>query len=220
MRKVLPIILIVVGLVVFAIGVITGVQSVTSSLSSIGTPVKTPGTTTVQLQPGKYMVYENRGNRPSQMADPTVPAEGVTVSGPTGRLEVACAYCGASRTTVSINNLTYVGVASFTVTESGDYQVNVNGDGQEVVVGPSLGSTFGTVFAGFGLAGLGAFIALAGLVWLIAGLILGHREPAVQPGAQPAAASAVGGWYPDPQDPGQWRWWDGREWTDQRAPRS
>ena len=27
------------------------------------------------------------------------------------------------------------------------------------------------------------------------------------------------GWHPDPDDPNQWRYWDGERWTDQRAPR-
>jgi hypothetical protein len=27
------------------------------------------------------------------------------------------------------------------------------------------------------------------------------------------------GWHPDPNDPTQWRWWDGEEWTDKRSPR-
>lgn len=26
------------------------------------------------------------------------------------------------------------------------------------------------------------------------------------------------GWYPDPERPGQQRWWDGNQWTDHRAP--
>ncbi len=26
------------------------------------------------------------------------------------------------------------------------------------------------------------------------------------------------GWRPDPEDPGSWRYWDGRAWTDDRAP--
>jgi hypothetical protein len=28
------------------------------------------------------------------------------------------------------------------------------------------------------------------------------------------------GWYPDPDEPRQWRYWDGHAWTDQRSPRS
>lgn len=27
------------------------------------------------------------------------------------------------------------------------------------------------------------------------------------------------GWYHDPQDPGHMRYWDGRQWTDHRAPK-
>jgi hypothetical protein len=26
-------------------------------------------------------------------------------------------------------------------------------------------------------------------------------------------------WFPDPQDPSQWRWWDGTKWTEHQAPR-
>lgn len=26
-------------------------------------------------------------------------------------------------------------------------------------------------------------------------------------------------WFPDPQDPSQWRWWDGSQWSEHRAPR-
>ena len=28
------------------------------------------------------------------------------------------------------------------------------------------------------------------------------------------------GWHVDPQDPSQWRYWDGQQWTDHRSPRS
>ena len=28
------------------------------------------------------------------------------------------------------------------------------------------------------------------------------------------------GWYPDPEDASQLRWWDGQTWTDQRRPAS
>ena len=27
------------------------------------------------------------------------------------------------------------------------------------------------------------------------------------------------GWHVDPQDPSQWRYWDGQQWTEHRAPR-
>jgi hypothetical protein len=30
--------------------------------------------------------------------------------------------------------------------------------------------------------------------------------------------SPAPGWYPDPSDPGQQRWWDGSQWTEQTMP--
>lgn len=32
-------------------------------------------------------------------------------------------------------------------------------------------------------------------------------------------SSVPPGWHPDPNDQSQWRWWDGEQWTEQRAPR-
>lgn len=217
MRKVLPIILILTGLVLFGFGVARSIGDISGSLSTIGSAWQAPGTTTQQLQPGTYMVYENRGTLPSQMANPTLRAEDVSVTGAAGTVPTSCAYC-ASRTTVTLGNITYAGVASFTVDQAGEYEITVDGDGQEVVVGPALGATVGKAFLGFALAGMGALFALAGLAWLVVALVTGGDKETVQ-AAQPAAG-VQGGWYPDPQDPAQWRWWDGRQWTDQRAPRS
>lgn len=43
-------------------------------------------------------------------------------------------------------------------------------------------------------------------------------EPAPLAAAAPAAPSAPPGWYPDPTQPQTQRFWDGNEWTEQRAP--
>lgn len=41
-------------------------------------------------------------------------------------------------------------------------------------------------------------------------------EPTVAPAGPPSMPPAD--WYPDPEQPWSWRWWDGLRWTDMKAP--
>ena len=43
-----------------------------------------------------------------------------------------------------------------------------------------------------------------------------HGPPTGPPHGPPMMP--VAGWYPDPEQPWSWRWWDGQRWTDMRAP--
>jgi hypothetical protein len=81
---------------------------------------------------------------------------------------------------------------------------------------------------GFVAVGLGAYIAIvAGLIILI-GAMLPDRLPAgsvvaASPGSSlgpvisaaltPPPPSATAGWYPNPDQPGTLRWWDGSGWS-------
>ncbi|MBU6148462.1 MAG: DUF2510 domain-containing protein [Actinomycetales bacterium] len=47
-------------------------------------------------------------------------------------------------------------------------------------------------------------------------VVIPEPIPTAQPAAPPAGPPA--GWYPDPQILGTLRYWDGRAWTDARAP--
>lgn len=216
MRKLWPILLTVVGAVIFALGVGMVIGGVTSTINAIGTPWVAGSASTQTLSQGGYVVYE-------RAAIATLGPTDITVRGPEGAVQVG----HTTSSNVTIGDVQYVGVAGFTAPVAGEYTITVENSDAELVLGPSIAKTLGAAMGWTGAAVLGGTLALAGVVWLVAALILGGRKPETAVPAGPAwnsgpplqAASAQGSWYPDPEDPSQWRWWDGRDWTDQRAPR-
>lgn len=211
MRKILPVLLLVIGLVTVGVAVAQGVGGFVGSLQSIGQPWVAPGASTQDLTAGSYVVYE-------QSTSQTLDAQDVTVTGPAGAVPVNSTISS----TLTLGDVTYVGIAGFAAPQDGSYTIEVAGDGQTLVLGPALGKTIGNAFLWVGVASLGGILALAGAVWFVVALVVGARQPAAGPGVVPMSApvAAPGSWYPDPEDPSQWRWWDGRQWTDQRAPRN
>lgn len=219
-KRALPWVLLAVGLVMMVTAVVLGVRGVadavgsTTQWTSSGTPHQ------VSLTQGDWALYEETVS-PSPLAR-QVTADQIEVSSPSGPVPVTATV---TNETLTINNRTYSAVGRFTAPSDGTYEIAVETVGSRMLVGRPIGSTILSTFAYVALLALGGLLTLAAIVWLIVAFIgsRSRRQPmpvaAGTTGAPPAAVAGPGQWYPDPDDPTQWRWWDGRAWTDQRAPR-
>ncbi len=186
----------------------------------------TPLDATIDLDEGTYVVYEQtslgRGNSPfpgNGGRGVTISPDSVSVLSPSG--ESLPVESTTFDETIDRSNSTFTGAVRFTVEDSGIHRVVVDGSGQQVIVAPSIVSSFGSALAW-----------LAGLVLLIIGLVRGRRPavaaaPASAPVSlapppaapsvavqAPAPAATPQGWYSDPKGEARLRWWDGQQWTD------
>ena len=116
----------------------------------------------------------------------------------------------------SANSERFVDVIEFTTPHAGRYRVDVSYPPQaRLIVSQDPADALGGVAGWFGVGGVGGLVLVLGLVLLLIGLFRGRPAGAVTGAGLLRTAAAwppPPGWYPDPQRPGGWRYWDGYRW--------
>jgi hypothetical protein len=213
-----------VSLAVLGIGIVLavlgGVETALPLVRTIthSTSHPTPARLHQHLSHGTYEIYELTGDRSSAFS-PIRPGSvdirpgDVTVTS-TGGEPVTVTPEGADET-LTLGDRVYTGAVQFAIPTSGDYVVSVTSDSPtRVILARSVGSIVRSVVAWIALAGAGGLLFLLGLVLLIVGLVRRGRRPVGYAGA-PGMVLPPANWYADPSQPGQLRYWDGNQWTDQ-----
>jgi hypothetical protein len=166
----------------------------------------------------------------------TISSDQVLVTGPSGAVPVRCANCAGGQEELTLGSSVYSAISHFDVTKAGNYTVSVTGDGSRVAVAYSVTGVAGGVFGSLVPFALGGFLVFVAAIWTIILVVTGSRKeidaaaahsvtptttyPASTPGAVYSAAPAAtadqppAGWYPNPDDPTQRRWWTGSSWSD------
>lgn len=133
--------------------------------------------------------------------------------------------------TLGRSGIEFQAIASFKTPAAGDYRIEVAGDaGEPFIIKSSFGDVARRAAGWLAMMGAGILIAITGVVMLITGIVRRRRAHRVAyatgyPAGYPAAAAPPvpslppAGWYPDPQQAGLNRYWDGARWTDQTHPR-
>ncbi|MCZ3388636.1 MAG: DUF2510 domain-containing protein [Actinomycetia bacterium] len=169
-------------------------------IATFTAPVRaTPADFTVDLDEGTYVVYEvtgvARGSGPMntrRAGSVTITPSAIQVVSASGA-PVPVETMGLTET-VDRNNETFTGAARFTVVEPGVHRIKVLGNGQRIIVAPSIAGSFGSALAWLGLVGIGALVSVIGLVLLIVGFVRGRRPAGVAVAAGGAAAPVADPW--------------------------
>ena len=175
-----------------------------------------PMDATMTLDAGTWVVFERTG-RLEQRGPITVTTnrrtrltpERVSVTDPAG--EPVPTSRLTSTQTIDRNGVVYTGAVAFDAARDGQYRLTVSGTRGHVLVARDI---FG-MFASSVVWLLLIAVALVGCITGVALIVTGRRRERPS-GDRPAPP----GWYPNPDRPEQFLWWDGTRWhlPDSREP--
>lgn len=223
------------SLIILFIGVIILVPSIFKGFAPIikgatKNSVITPYNDTLHFSHGKYLVY----SRTDDIFGEQITPSDVSVFGDEGRIATGFP---SDNEHLTRGGSQFQGVVEFNIPKAGDYTVQIKTtQPHEVIITRSLIDSVKAALGWFAIAGLGGILAITGLVLTIVGSVRRGRAermmyaynasygnatyaggytappPPVQPPTTPP------GWYPDTNNPGQQRWWDGTRWTEHTHP--
>jgi hypothetical protein len=217
--------LLALGLALGALSAVFVVKDLVGPLADSATnpTYSVPGTDSIQLDKGKYLIYAR--------LESIAPGE-VEVKAPDGH-ELATTTSGTTET-LTRDGDAYTGVVAFEVPAKGIYEITIDSTPNEVFVGRDLVDVLLDSLVWIITGGLAVLMVLAAVVLLIVGFTRKPKQPMAVVGAYGApaygapaygapayGAPAYGapaqvapGWYLDPYDQSQSRWWDGNSWAD------
>lgn len=170
------------------------VRAVTSVADTVGGTVhETPVRIDDELERGRHVVFERTGTARSTgpvtsrfEGPPAIRPADVVVTGPEGdRVETAV---DRANETITRGSAVFTGVVVFDADTAGRYEIEIEREGRDVVIAPSLGQTFRSLGRVFLLALAGGLVFLVGGVLLVVGLVRRSRESRPSPATAPTGS--------------------------------
>jgi hypothetical protein len=209
----LSVAVLVLGLVAGGFGLYAALAPLFRELIS-STSFATPGQRSMHLSTGRYFVYERTGSSGfglQQGGTTTLtPAQVSVTSG--GGETVFVGPTSGSREVITRSGSQYTSALAFNIDTAGSYMVTVKASAPgRVVVARPLSDAIRSRLRWWALVAAGGIAVVTGTVMWIIGASRRRRRRlsyAYYASATPA------GWYPDPQQPGRMRYWNGTMWTE------